>query len=118
MEIDGFIVITPFAARVPFETWILPAEHHATFGEVSGSGLKGFAKALNRLQEILLHGLNNPAYNLVLRTAPISDKGEDYYHWHVQVIPRLTTPAGFELGTGVYINTTLPETTAEFLRKV
>ncbi|MCK4235553.1 MAG: HIT domain-containing protein, partial [Candidatus Krumholzibacteria bacterium] len=118
MEEDGFLVIEPFASRVPFETWILPREHRATFGEISDSELKGFARVLNRFLEKLIRGLNNPAFNLVLRTAPSGDEGEEYYHWHIQVIPRLTTPAGFELGTGVYINTTFPEGTAGYLRKV
>jgi len=118
MEEDGFLVIEPFAARVPFETWILPREHHATFGETTDSELRGFAKVLNRILEKFLRGLHNPAYNLVFRTAPTGDEEEEYYHWHVQIIPRLTTPAGFELGTGVYINITLPEVTAKFLRKV
>lgn len=118
LEEDGFLVFEPFAARVPFETWILPGEHHATFGEITDTELKGFAKVLNRLLEKFTRGLGNPAYNLVIRTAPKGEEGEEYYHWHVQVIPRLTTPAGFELGTGVYINTTLPEVAAKFLRKV
>ena len=118
MDEDGFLVVEPFAARVPFETWILPQEHHATFGEITDSELGGFAKVLNRILEKFLCGLKNPAYNLVIRTAPTGDEGEEYYHWYVQIIPRLTTPAGFELGTGVYINITLPEVSAKFLRTI
>ena len=117
MDEGDFIVIEPFAARFPFETWILPREHHATFGEVDDAELAVFARILNRFLEKLIRALNNPAYNMVLRTAPSGEEGEEYYHWHVQIIPRLTTPAGFELGTGVFINTTLPEATAEFLRR-
>ena len=117
LEEDGFVVIHPFAARVPFETWILPTEHRATFGEVSMAELEGFARALNRTLGRLVQVLRRPAYNLVVRTAPNGEEGEEYYHWHVQIIPRLTTPAGFELGTGVYINTTLPEITAAFIRE-
>lgn len=114
---DDFLVIEPFASRFPFETWILPREHHATFGEVRDAELVGFARVLNRLLEKLIRGLCCPAYNMVIRTAPSGEEGEEYYHWHVQIIPRLTTPAGFELGTGVFINTSLPEATAEFLRR-
>ncbi|UCF04747.1 MAG: galactose-1-phosphate uridylyltransferase [bacterium] len=117
MEEDGFVVIQPFAARVPFETWILPLDHHATFGEIPEQELKGFARALNRILGRLMSILHQPAYNLVVRTAPSGEEGEEYYHWHVQIIPRLTTPAGFELGTGVYINTALPEITAAFTRE-
>jgi UDPglucose--hexose-1-phosphate uridylyltransferase len=116
MDEGDFIVIEPFAARFPFETWILPREHRATFGEISDSELSGFARVLNRLLEKFYRGLHNPAYNMVIRTAPSGEEGEEYYHWHVQIMPRLTTPAGFELGTGVFINTSLPEATARFLR--
>jgi UDPglucose--hexose-1-phosphate uridylyltransferase len=116
MDSDGFLVIEPFAARVPFETWILPKQHHATFGEVTDSQLVGLAAVLNRVLERFIRSLGDPAYNMVVRTAPMGEEEEEYYHWHVQIIPRMTTPAGFELGTGVYINTTLPEVTAQFLR--
>jgi UDPglucose--hexose-1-phosphate uridylyltransferase len=61
--------------------------------------------------------LNNPDYNYVVHTAPIKDEQEDYYHWHLQIIPRLANPAGFELGSGIYINVSLPEETAQFLRE-
>lgn len=118
MDEGGFLVIEPFAARVPFETWILPETHQATFGEIGDSELEGFARTLNRVLKKLVGALSDPAYNLVMRTAPSGDEGEEYYHWHVQIIPRLITPAGFELGTGVYINTSLPEASAEFLRTV
>jgi UDPglucose--hexose-1-phosphate uridylyltransferase len=62
-------------------------------------------------------GGNDPDYNFVIHTAPIKDEGEDYYHWHLQIIPRLTTPAGFEMGSGIYINVSLPEETAKFLKE-
>jgi UDPglucose--hexose-1-phosphate uridylyltransferase len=63
-------------------------------------------------------GLNDPDYNYIIRSAPIEDREVKYHHWYVVVVPKLTTPAGFEIGTGIYINTTLPEQCAEFLRGV
>ena len=66
----------------------------------------------------LFKGLNNPDYNYIIQTAPIKDEQEDYFHWHLQILPRLVTPAGFELGSGVFINTALPEETAAFIRNV
>ena len=117
LQEHGFLVVEPFASRVPFETWIIPLQHHATFGEVDAMELKGFAGVLGDVMRRFRTMLNEPAYNMVIRTAPIGEEGEDYYHWHAQIIPRLTTPAGFELGTGVYINTNLPEESAAFLRK-
>jgi UDPglucose--hexose-1-phosphate uridylyltransferase len=78
---------------------------------------KRFAKVLKTTLMKLYSKLNNPDYNYVIHTAPIRDEQEDYYHWHLQIIPRLTTPAGFELGSGIYINVSLPEETAQFLRE-
>lgn len=118
MERDGFIVIEPFASRSPFETWILPLAHRSTFGEATSEEIAGFARVLNRVLSRLATGLQDPAYNMVVQTAPVHEEGEDYYHWHVKIFPRVTTPAGFELGTGVYINTVLPESAARYLRDI
>jgi UDPglucose--hexose-1-phosphate uridylyltransferase len=63
-------------------------------------------------------GLNDPDYNYIIRSAPIEDTNVKYDHWYAVIVPKLTTPAGFELGTGIYINSTLPEQCAEFLRGV
>ncbi|MBN2071758.1 MAG: galactose-1-phosphate uridylyltransferase [Candidatus Krumholzibacteriota bacterium] len=114
----GFIAFTPFAARVPFETWIIPERHMSTFGEISKTEQKSLARIINRIMEKINRGLDSPAYNMIVRTAPSGEDNEEYYHWHIQIIPRLTTPAGFELGTGVYINTSLPEETSRFLREI
>ncbi len=115
-EKDGFLAISPFAARVPFEIWIIPLKHRSTFGELSKTGQRGLAKVLNRVLARMIERLGDPAYNLIVRTAPSGEEGEEYYHWHLQIIPRLTTSAGFELATGVYINTVLPEDAANYLR--
>ena len=87
MDEGDFIVIEPFAARFPFETWIVPSAHRATFGEVGDAELVVFARVLNRFLEKLIRTLNNPAYNMVIRTAPSGEEGEDYYHWHVKRPP-------------------------------
>jgi UDPglucose--hexose-1-phosphate uridylyltransferase len=116
LEDENFIVIEPFASRSPFETWIIPHAHRSTFGELDLSELPGFARILNRVFERFVKLLHDPSYNLVIQTAPLSEVGADYYHWHVKIFPRMTTPAGFELGTGVYINTVVPEAAAKYLR--
>jgi UDPglucose--hexose-1-phosphate uridylyltransferase len=118
MERDGFLVVEPFASRSPFETWILPLEHRSSFGETTMAELTGFARVLNRVLAKFITGLHDPAFNMVVQTAPTNEEDEDYYHWHVKIFPRMTTPAGFELGTGVYINTVLPESAAQYLRKI
>jgi len=114
---ERFIVFHPFASRFPFETWVIPKEHQASFGLISKEDSKTFAKVLKETLFKIYSRLNNPDYNFVIHTAPIKDEEEDYYHWHLQFVPRLTTPAGFEMGSGIYINVSLPEETAKFLRE-
>ena len=93
MDTEKFVVLQPFASRVPFETWIIPKEHQASFGSISVEDSKRFAKVLKETLFKLYSKLNDPAYNFVIHTSPIKDEGEDYYHWHLQIIPRLTTTA-------------------------
>lgn len=114
---ERFVVFHPFASRTPFETWIVPKRHNASFGNISQDELKSMATVLKYVLKKLHDKLSDPDYNLIIRTAPIKDAQEDYYHWYIQILPRLTTPAGFELGSGVYINTSLPEDTAKFIKK-
>ena len=118
MQTEHFVTFHPFASRAPFETWILPKEHEASFGSLSMEKAKEFARVLRMTLLKLYRGLNNPDFNYIIHTAPIKDEHEDYFHWHLQILPRLVTPAGFELGTGMFINTALPEETAAYLRNV
>lgn len=118
METDHFVVIHPFASRAPFETWIIPKEHQASFGSISLKTAKQFSKTLKIILGKFYRGLNNPDYNYIIHTAPIKDEHEDYFHWHLQILPRLVTPAGFELGTGMFINAALPEETSAFMRDI
>jgi len=117
---DHFVVITPFASRFPFETWILPKHHHCDFAD----GINGYEDSLAAImKDILLRfkiGLNDPAYNYMIQTSPVkkSSSFKDDYHWHIEVMPRLTRVAGFERGTGFYICPIPPEMTASFLREV
>ncbi len=116
-ETDEFMVLHPFASRFPFETWIVPKKHHASFGSISVEDSKKFAILLKTTLHGINSKLNDPDYNYVIHTAPVKDEGEDYYHWHLQIIPRLTTTAGFEMGSGMYINVSFPEQTARFMRE-
>ncbi|MBI4330191.1 MAG: galactose-1-phosphate uridylyltransferase [Chloroflexi bacterium] len=115
-ETDRFVVFHPFASRVPFETWIMPKDHHASFGAVSPSDLGSLASVVTEVLRKLYHGLNNPDFNYVIATAPVGDENKDYFLWHVRIIPRLTQMAGFELGSGIFINPAVPEETAQFMR--
>jgi UDPglucose--hexose-1-phosphate uridylyltransferase len=118
LENDDFVVFEPFASRMPFETWIMPRRHNASFGNISATEAKKCARVLRHVLGALHQHLGNPNYNLMICTAPFKDANESYYHWHVEILPRLTTTAGFELGSGIFINVTLPEQTARFLSKV
>ncbi len=113
---DHFVVLEPFASATPFTTHIYPLRHMATFGEVSPEELVDLGNALRTLLGKLYFGLDNPDFNYTVRTAPAENAGAKYYHWYISVIPRLTKVAGFELGSGMFINTVLPEAAAEFLR--
>lgn len=117
LETDQFVVLHPYASRSPFETWIMPKRHRSSFGNVPDEELAHLAGVLRvTLRKIYVH-LNNPDFNYVIHTAPVDDEHKSYYLWHVQILPRLTTVAGFEIGSGIYINTALPEETARFMRE-
>lgn len=113
-----FVAFVPYAARVPFEVHILPRQHQATFGELPDDQLSAFAAMLRLVLRKLYFGLRNPDYNFAISTAPHYSQGEPHFHWHLKILPRLTTPAGFEIGSGMYINVALPEENAKFLREV
>jgi UDPglucose--hexose-1-phosphate uridylyltransferase len=117
-ETPYFLVICPFASRSPFETRIYPKNHRSSLVTTSDKELVDFASVLQETLKRLSIGLNDPDYNYVIRSAPIEDRDVKYHHWYVVIVPKLTTPAGFEIGTGIYINTMLPEQCADFLRGV
>ncbi len=116
LETEAFFVFEPFASRWPFETWVLPKRHAPTLAPDRPEGMRLLAEALHTTLRALHQGLGDPAYNLVLHEAPLRDSCEDYWHWHIEILPRLSTAAGFELGTGIWINSMLPEEAAAFLR--
>jgi len=118
METEKFVVFHPFASQRPFETWILPKKQQASFGSVSQEDLRDLAQVLRINLVKLYQGLNDPDFNYVIDTAPVEDENEPYYMWHIRIIPRLTEVAGFEIGSGIYINTAVPEDTAEFIRNL
>lgn len=115
-ETDHFVVIEPYAPRFPFETWILPRRHHSHYEDSDGTELKNLAWVLKSTLRKLEKVLERPPYNLLVHTAPLQEAASAYYHWHIEIIPRLTRVAGFEWGTGFYINPTPPEESAKFLR--
>jgi UDPglucose--hexose-1-phosphate uridylyltransferase len=117
-ENNQYAAIIPYAAHVPFETWILPKTHQSSFARVEAAHLRPLAEILRSVLLKMDSALNKPDYNLTINTAPRGDEDQSYFHWHVEIIPRLTKPAGFELGSGMSINIVLPEEAAESLRDV
>lgn len=116
-ESADFIAIEPFASRFPYETWVVPKFHDGHFEKMTDDSIAGFARLFKETLERISVRLNRPAYNFVLHTAPINDpKGPHYFHWHIEIMPKVTAVAGFEWGTGFYINPLPPEKAAEELR--
>ena len=115
---DAFISFEPFASRFPFETWIIPKTHQSSFLEMSDDEYLMLARCLKDTLARLKYALGNPPLNYILHTRPISRESHEYFHWHFEVIPKLTKVAGFEWGSGFYINPTAPEDAAEFLRGI
>jgi UDPglucose--hexose-1-phosphate uridylyltransferase len=115
---DTHLTFVPFAAKSAFETWIMPLEHQPSYAELSYADIEATAAAVQEAIQRLDRRLKRPAYNMALRTAPVNTTRPDDFHWHIQVSPRFEVTAGFEMGTGVYINTVPPEEAAKLLREV
>lgn len=111
----SFVALAPYAAKSPFETWILPRRHDSAFSAVASNTLAQLADILQSVARAVNVALNYPPYNLVLHTLP--QVGDEGYHWHIEILPRLTIHAGFDWGTGFYVNPTPPEDAARFLRE-
>ena len=110
------MTIVPFAASAPFETWILPKRHESSFAPSDNSFLP-LAEILQVVLKQIDKILDIPPYNFVIHTSPFSEEENDYYHWHIELVPKLTKIAGFEWGSGFYINPTPPEESAKFMRE-
>jgi UDPglucose--hexose-1-phosphate uridylyltransferase len=115
-EDADIIALAPYAPRFAFETWILPRRHGARFEEAPRQEYEGLARMLKSVLTRMNRTLENPSYNLIIHSSPFSEETSDFYHWHVELMPKLTRTAGFEWGTGFYINPTSPEEAAQVLR--
>jgi UDPglucose--hexose-1-phosphate uridylyltransferase len=124
---NGFVAIAPYASRFPFEVFIAPIEHNYSYGEISDDDLERFSHLLKDILLRLKKVLSDPPYNFVLNTSPnteakpkLSDQWATLkydYHWHIDIIPRVVRIAGFEWGSGFYINPSIPEEAAKYLRE-
>jgi len=123
-ENEHFCVVTPFAPRFPFELRLYPLRHSAWFSEIKENEIKSLARTMKFLLGRLKEVLSDPPYNFYIHQGPNPNSARDcpdglaeYYHWHLEIIPVLSRVAGFEWGTGFYINPISPEASAGFLRK-
>ncbi len=116
LRTDYFAVFHPYASRAPYESWIVPRRHCASFGLFPSEYLAPLARVLKDTLLCLYRELKDPAFNMMVVSTITEDEEDPYYHWHIRIIPRLTTIAGFEMGSGIYINEALPEETADRMR--
>lgn len=117
LQSEHFLVLTPYASRFPFELCVIPKAHASHFETVSTTLVQDMASILKCTLRKVDQALEKPAYNFLIHTAPLREAPIEHFHWHLEFIPRLTRVAGFEWGSGFYINPTPPEEAAHFLRE-
>ncbi len=112
-----FVTVTPFAPRSPFEMWIMPRRHQSNYAAQDDESLKALTEIFSESMRRLNHCIPNVPYNFVLHTQPLRSGPLEHYHWHFEIVPKLTSIAGFEWGTGFYINPMPPEETCIYLKE-
>lgn len=117
-DYGDFITFEPFASRFPFESWLLPKQHMSHWTDMTADACIYLAEALKDTLNRIRIALNNPPFNFIIHTAPIGAQFSEVYHWHIEIIPKLTKIAGFEWGSGFYINPTRPEDAAAFMKDI
>jgi UDPglucose--hexose-1-phosphate uridylyltransferase len=118
VENEHFVAFLPYASQVPFETWILPRIRQSSFRWLDPSLIKPLASILKTTLSRIRLALGDPDFNLTIDSVPKGEEDAEYFLWHIQILPRLTMRAGFEMGSGMSINTILPEDAATYLRNV
>ncbi|MCL4191587.1 MAG: galactose-1-phosphate uridylyltransferase [Thermoguttaceae bacterium] len=118
VDAPGFLAFCPFASRFPFETWVLPKAHSSHYENIQKNGIEELAGMMRLVIAKIEAALDQPAYNYIIHTAPFDTQEIRHYHWHIEIMPSLTRAAGFEWGTGFYINPVPPEEAAAFLRDI
>ncbi len=120
----GFLALCPFASKNPFEVWIVPRIHAHHYGTVSSDEIADLAEILRSVAGTLAVSLADPDVNVILKSAPTPHVHrtkwvtlEEDYHWHVEIIPRIARPTGYEWATGMFVNPTAPEAAAAYLRE-
>jgi len=115
-ENKSFVCFTPYVSRFAFETWIMPKTHRSDFAGITTEEIADFARLLREALQRMKRSLDNPPYNFIIHTAPVKAHDREDYHWHLELIPILTRVAGFEWGSGFYLNPTPPEVACQHLQ--
>ncbi|MEW6067989.1 MAG: galactose-1-phosphate uridylyltransferase [Nitrospirota bacterium] len=118
LNTEHFVTFIPYAALSPFHIWIFPKRHVATFGDILDEEIIDLANNLKTILSKLYYGLENPDFNYVIRSEKLKECEVEYFHWYISIVPRVSQTSGFELGSGIYTNPSIPEEVAEFLRRV
>ena len=116
-ENNDFVSFCPYVSRYPFEHWIFPKNHNSQFGSLSDNEMLNLACILKEMLYRMKVVLSDPAYNFYLHVSPVHYEHQESYHWHIEIIPKLTQVAGFEWGTGFYIVPTDPSVAAKYLKE-
>lgn len=117
LESDNFLAFEPYAARSPFETWVIPKKHSSSFCSICEDPCKELAAVMQKTLTKISNALNNPDYNFAIFFSPTHEPELEYFHWYIKIVPRISQLAGFEMGSGIYVNTMIPEDAARFLRE-
>ena len=115
---EHFVSFIPFASLSPFHIWIFPKRHSGSFSTIKEDEMWDLAFNYKSTMAKLYYGLENPDFNLVLRSGKPAEGDLEYLHWYISIVPRVAQASGFELGSGMYINPLLPEIAAEFLKNI
>lgn len=118
LDTSHFTAFCPYASRFPFETWIVPKQHSSHYENIPKPSVDDLGSVLRQVLAKLESALDSPPYNFIIHTGPFDHQELPHYHWHIEIIPRLTKVAGFEWGSGFYINPVPPEDAASFLREI
>jgi UDPglucose--hexose-1-phosphate uridylyltransferase len=116
-ENEDFVSFCPLSSRFSFEVWVIPKEHSMDFGEINDERIKKLALILKDSLDRLKKVLGEHPYNYIIHTSPVNTDAHFSYHWHIEIMPKLSRVAGFEWGSGFYVVGTPPEVAAKLLRE-
>jgi UDPglucose--hexose-1-phosphate uridylyltransferase len=115
-ESAEFVAVAAFAPRFGYEVWVLPIDHASRYESLTDAEVADLAGLMKRVIRAIDGALGDPPYNWFLHTAPLRTADSPAYHWHFEIVPRTSRPAGFEWGAGCFVTTVAPESAAADLR--